>query len=171
MSGDPPWWVGKTAEPPGTMGAPAEVVAEAPLAQVWDGAAIWSLVLGILGVGCIPLAPVGLVLGVIGLIRVHGQPKGRRGRGLAIAGICLSMIGCFVTLPVVGHLRGLSLRAVCAANLRWIGQGLHIYSYDNAGWFPCSPFEEAAPADGNRNSIAFVGELSNLYSFPHRIRP
>lgn len=41
-----------------------------------------------------------------------------------------------ILLPSLSRARELAKRAVCASNLRGIGQGEHIYSNDNAEWFP-----------------------------------
>ena len=73
-----------TAPPaPGAVGyAPAD------LRQKKTGLAITALVLGILGLpGCIPLGLVGVVLGIVVLVKASGNPQVDRGKGFAIAGI------------------------------------------------------------------------------------
>ncbi len=41
-----------------------------------------------------------------------------------------------ILLPSLGRARQQAKRAVCASNLRGLGQGIHIYANDNRGWFP-----------------------------------
>jgi len=41
-----------------------------------------------------------------------------------------------ILLPSLSRARELAKRAVCASNLRGIGQGMHIYANDNSEWFP-----------------------------------
>ncbi|MFQ5804858.1 MAG: type II secretion system protein [Phycisphaerae bacterium] len=41
-----------------------------------------------------------------------------------------------ILLPSLSRARELAKRAVCASNLRGIGQGMHIYGNDNKEWFP-----------------------------------
>jgi hypothetical protein len=70
-------------------------------AQTTSGVAIASLVLGILGFLTIT-AVLGIILGIVALGRVRAT--GQRGRGLAIAGIVVSVawLGLLVALLVVG---------------------------------------------------------------------
>lgn len=52
-----------------------------------------------------------------------------------------------VLLPSTGS-RHPADRAVSAANLRGIGQSMHIYAQDNDGWFPVSPHKRP-PDEGD----------------------
>ena len=45
-----------------------------------------------------------------------------------------------ILLPSLSRARELAKRAVCASNLRGIGQGEHIYANDNSEWFPTHYF-------------------------------
>ena len=45
-----------------------------------------------------------------------------------------------ILLPSLSRARELAKRAVCASNLRGIGQGMHIYANDNSEWFPAHFF-------------------------------
>jgi prepilin-type N-terminal cleavage/methylation domain-containing protein len=45
-----------------------------------------------------------------------------------------------ILLPSLSRARELAKRAVCASNLRGIGQGMHIYANDNDEWFPAHFF-------------------------------
>jgi prepilin-type processing-associated H-X9-DG protein len=51
-----------------------------------------------------------------------------------------------ILLPSLSRARELAKRAVCASNLRGIGQGMHIYANDNREWFP-SHFFNAGNVD------------------------
>lgn len=46
-----------------------------------------------------------------------------------------------ILLPSLSRARELAKRAVCASNLRGIGQGMHIYANDNREWFPIHFFD------------------------------
>ena len=46
-----------------------------------------------------------------------------------------------ILLPSLSRARELAKRAVCASNLRGIGQGTHIYANDNGEWFPIHYFK------------------------------
>lgn len=109
------------------------------------GMAIASLVLGISGmVVCPPVGLIGLILGIIALMNANKKSGTHGGRGLAIAGISTGAISLLfipvllvsILLPSLSRARELAKRAVCMANLRGIGQGLHIYANDNGDWFP-----------------------------------
>ena len=56
--------------------------------------------------------------------------------------------------------RGPARRAVCAANLRGIGQSMHIYSTDNDDWFPIAPHAEDEDQPAGASKVSFVGRLA-----------
>ncbi len=61
-----------------------------------------------------------------------------------------------ILLPSLARAREITKRAVCASNLRGLGQGIKVYANDNRDWYPCAPFLDAGGlADGN--DIDFVG--------------
>lgn len=67
--------------------------------QRTSGFAITSLVLGILGVLCLPVFGVlGLIFGILGLREIARAEPGMGGKGLAISGIMLSSIGTLLTI-------------------------------------------------------------------------
>lgn len=110
-----------------------------------QGMAIAALVCGILGVvGCWPVGIVGLILGIVALVKAGNQPQRYRGKGMAIAGICTGGLSLLmfpmmiaILLPSLSRARELSKRTVCAANLRGIGQALQIYGKGEPnGMFP-----------------------------------
>jgi hypothetical protein len=66
--------------------------------QRTSGFAITSLVLGILGVLCLPVFGVlGLIFGILGLREISRAEQGMGGRGMAISGIVLGSIGTLLT--------------------------------------------------------------------------
>lgn len=72
-----------------------------------------------------------------------------------------------ILLPSLSRARELAKRAVCASNLRGIGQGMHIYANDNKEWFPNHFFKSnvnmAAPTTTDVN---YVGNLGLEYHKP-----
>lgn len=63
-----------------------------------SGLAITSLVLGV--VGCFLTSPIGLILGIVALVKVNRRPHEYGGKGLAIAGIVLNSLGILI-LPII----------------------------------------------------------------------
>ena len=82
------------------------------LPQPRRGFAIASLVLGILGLPTIGLlgvgAMVGIILGVVALVKARNAPAQYGGRGLAVAGIALSVISILLT-PIIGIIAALAI--------------------------------------------------------------
>jgi prepilin-type processing-associated H-X9-DG protein len=142
------------------------------------GMAIAALVFGVAGILFCPVfAVIGLILGIVALVRVNKRPDEYGGKGLAIAGICCGGFGLlvmpFITammlsilLPSLSRARELAKRAVCSANLRGIGQGLDIYANGNEEWFPqdlqalidagfSTPAEFQCPSEANASLAKF----------------
>jgi len=70
-----------------------------------------------------------------------------------------------ILLPSLSRARELAKRAVCAANLRGLGQGQHIYANDNDEWFPHSFYMESTDTVNTQNdNVNFVGQLSVQYT-------
>ena len=70
--------------------------------QRTSGFAITSLVLGILGIMCLPiLGGLGLIFGILGLREIARAEPSVGGRGLAISGIVLGSIGTLLTMLLV----------------------------------------------------------------------
>lgn len=82
-----------------------------------------------------------------------------------------------ILLPSLSRARELAKRAVCAANLRGIGQGCHIYSNDNEEWFPHSFYKEPQIIMQNSIAVQFVEQLSTDMTLQkttntwHRVHP
>jgi hypothetical protein len=83
-----------------------------PVGDLKKGMAVTSLVLGVLGLPTVALlfigGIVGLILGIMALVRANGEPHVYGGRGMAIAGIVLNSLG-LVSLPVVGIVAAIAI--------------------------------------------------------------
>ncbi len=160
MSSMPPQFPGSDQVP---------VVDYAPPQDVRNGMAIASLVLGIIGLATCPIIGIiALILGIIALIRAHGDPATYKGRGMAVAGICCGGVSLLfipliisILLPSLSRAREITKRAVCSSNLRGIGQGMKVYANDNLDWYPISPYAQP-PDDGavNATGVRFIGQMS-----------
>ena len=77
-----------------------------------------------------------------------------------------------ILLPSLSRARELAKRAVCGANLRGIGQGMHIYSNDNQGWFPqhfynsgtFTAMSGSSPATSDVDYVKSMGDENILIS-------
>ena len=99
---------------------------------------IAALVLVIFVIGGL-IAPVGIVLAIIGLVQINKRPRDLGGKGFAIAGIVLNSIaflGLLVMVPLILRSMELSNRSYCAANLRGIQQSMNVYAADQMDTFP-----------------------------------
>lgn len=113
---------------------------------VRQGMAIAALVCGILGVvTCFPIfGIVGLVLGIVAVVKAGNRPSEYGGKGMAIAGICTGGVSLLIvvplmlaiTLPSLARARELAKRSVCAANMQHIATALLTYANDNREQFP-----------------------------------
>jgi prepilin-type processing-associated H-X9-DG protein len=118
----------------------------APMGQpLRTGMAIAAMVLGILGVvTCIfPAGIVGLILGIIAVVRASNRPQVYGGRGMAIAGIVTGGLSILVApmmvsilLPSLSRARELAKRTVSAANLKELAQAAKVYATDYGDVLP-----------------------------------
>jgi len=106
--------------------------------------AITSLVLGILGVfTCGITALIGLILGIIAMVRVSNSRGALRGFGIALAGIIVSGI-FLVMIPIYAAMLLPALAAAkqkaqtinCVNNEKQLALAVKIYSSGNAHHFP-----------------------------------
>jgi len=124
-------------QPP--VAPPAPAPATVSRTAKTSGLAITSLVLGILSVvTCGVTALPGLIIGIVGLVKVNRSHGQLGGAALSITGICLSglmllflPIWAAMVIPAVVQAREKARRAVCMGHLRQLGLALIMYANDN----------------------------------------
>ena len=111
--------------------------------------ALWSLILGILGFFTFGVtALIGLVLGIVALVKIKGSQGRLTGSGQATAGIVTSGIA-LVFLPIIAILLAMLLPALaqakskamsinCMNNMKQLALGVRMYSTDNKDAFPAA---------------------------------
>ena len=93
--------------------------------------------------------------------------KRRQGFTLIELLVVVAIIALLISilLPSLARAREITKRAVCASNLRGIGQGFKTYSNDNFDWFPSTPYLELTTPSQNNNAVSFVNQMAaNLMS-------
>jgi prepilin-type processing-associated H-X9-DG protein len=137
-----------TYTPPGVESRRAGTPAPAPKTS---GLAIASLVLGIVGPCTVGLGSIiGIILGIVGLVKIGKSAGAKGGQGLAIAGIVVSGLG-IVLLPVLlgmlGMLAGILMPAMFSArdmayleasqnNVKQLCKAVHMYANVNGDKLP-----------------------------------
>ncbi len=128
--------------------------------------AIWSLVLGILGMGCLWLlgSIPAILLGIAALKNIDHSGGALKGRGLGIAGIVTGSVGIFTGILILASLampayNGIQRRAETAREMMRMEQVMLAcmsYAADHDGRYPESlgileedPLLELAPASGS----------------------
>lgn len=88
---------------------------------VRQGMAITSLVLGILSVpslGCLGIgALLGVVLGIVALVRANREPEVYGGKGFAIGGIVASALSLVVMIPLAGIVAAIAIPSLLRARV------------------------------------------------------
>ena len=64
-----------------------------------------------------------------------------------------------ILLPSLARAREIAKRAVCASNMRGVGQGMKVYSNDNFDWYPTAPFLETTSATAGEMAVTFIGKI------------
>ena len=150
-----------------------------------SGLAIASLVLGILGLfTCGATALIGLVLGIIAIVRVKQSRGGLSGGGMALAGIIVSavfvlMIPIFAAmlLPALSAANQKAQRINCLNNVRQLSMAVRLYAGDHQNHYPAATnwcdailsdvrptntFRCPTDPSGGRCSYAFNARLSGI---------
>ena len=122
-----------------------EPAAASPLAAAAAGQprtrrlAIWSLVLALATLLCPPAGLVGLIIGILALVRISNSAGQLRGRGFAIAGIVVAcVLLVFVPLALfegIARLRDAANRHLSGSQLKDIGIEMEIVPVDVSVWF------------------------------------
>ncbi len=123
-------------------GAPSPLPS-VPVETRTSGMAVTSVVLGVLGL-CGVTALVGLVLGIVSLVRINRSGGRLSGHGLAIAGICVSAFMLFVsiffmtalTLPALARAKQKAETIRCVNNMKQLALAVKIYALDHNDQFP-----------------------------------
>ena len=124
-----------TASPP---------TADSPKTVKTSGMAITSLVCGILGIfTCGLSALLGLILGIIALVKINNSKGRLAGKGMAISGLIVSglfvlMLPIFAAMlfPALAKAKGRAQAVQCLNNVRQLGLAVRIYASDNSNTFP-----------------------------------
>lgn len=168
----------------GSVPPPALAPAPAGSGQT-SGMAIASLVLGVLGVlSCGVTALVGVVLGIMALVKINRSRGALRGEGLAIAGIVVSgmfllvaPIAAGLLLPALAKAKSKAQHISCMNNTKQLALGLLLYANDEEDLLPaadrwCDAIRPYAPAetvfrcpaasDGERSHYAFNARLAGV---------
>lgn len=97
----PEFGVPPQSAPTAPTAAPGYVPAPGPAAAPTNGNAITGLIFGIISVTCVcaglPVGAIGIVFSCIALSQINNNP-GQKGKGMAIAGLVLSIIGVLIWL-------------------------------------------------------------------------
>jgi len=122
----------------------ASVLSKPLQAAKTSAMAVTSLILGILGaITCGVTALIGIVLGIISLLRIRNSDGKISGQGIAIAGICVSgvfllfapiALGLF--LPALAKARARAQSVQCENNMKQIGLAARMWARDHNGMFP-----------------------------------
>jgi len=106
----------------------------------------------------------------------HGKRGTTRRGALTALEVLLIIVFLLILIAILWPVRNgrLPARSVCASNLRGIGQALHIYANDNAGWFPHHYYEPAYDEQNPvEHGIRWVGTMgsSDLLSITQQTSP
>ncbi len=123
---------------PQTPRGPASVRPDTPHSvQKTSGLAIASLILAFL------CAPLGLILGIVALVKINKNRDTVAGSGLAISGIVVGGLGVFVMIimsailfPVFAKAREKARQTSCCSNMKQLSMSLLMYSQDHNDKFP-----------------------------------
>jgi len=128
-----------------TMGVLPTLSTAPPAAPAkMSGMAVTSLVLGILGMfTCGITALVGLILGIIAMVKVKNSGGRLGGNGIALAGVIVSgifllMIPIFAALmlPALAAAKQRAQSINCVSNEKQLATGVRMYSSDNKDQLP-----------------------------------
>ena len=134
----------QTAVPPAGQPTPAPGGQPPAAPPKANGLAITSLVLGCLGLfTCGITALVGLILGIIALVRINKSNGQLGGKGIALSGAIVSaaflLIGPLpvaMLLPALGQAKQKAQSIQCMNNLKRLTLGVMLYSDQNKNLYP-----------------------------------
>jgi|GEM_PF-2289656 len=142
---------------------------ERPPERTLSQLALWSMILGIIGLCIGPLGLAALIMGIIGITKT-GPNDAKTGRGFAIAGTVLGAVGILgsclsiaIVLPAIGKARQAAVTVMSEAQLRQIQTGTLNY-YNDIGELPPADGWQATLSDylvGTPDDPIFVSPLSD----------
>ncbi len=144
----------------------------APARDGGNGMATAALVVGLLAVILIPAALVGsavgcvaIMLGLIALGRAQQLLPNQGRRGQAIVGTGLGALGVALGMLLYSmtYTPTIPKRAVCASNIRGIGQALKVYANDNLDSYPATLYAPVPDDGGISTRVSFVGRMGAEY--------
>ncbi|NLT71541.1 MAG: DUF4190 domain-containing protein [Verrucomicrobiaceae bacterium] len=148
----------------------SHILSSSAAAAKTSGQAIWSLVLGILSMGCLWLlgSIPAILLGIAALKSIDRSGGTLKGRGLGIAGIVTGSVGVFTGILILASLampayNGVQHRAATAREMMGMQQVMlacRTYAADHDGRFPASL---AVLAEGASPESALASGSSILY--------
>jgi prepilin-type N-terminal cleavage/methylation domain-containing protein len=94
--------------------------------------------------------------------------KRRKGFTLIELLVVVAIIALLISilLPSLARAREITKRAVCASNLRGIGQAMKVYANDNADWYPCTQFQETTGGGDGENGVTYITYLGANITVP-----
>lgn len=109
-----------------------------------SGLATAAFVLAVLSpFSCMMTALPAIILGIVALVKISRSIGQLKGKGLAIAGICLPAVLLplvsllfGILLPVLARTRQIAFRMICDTNLSNLGKSMLAYANDHEGRFP-----------------------------------
>jgi prepilin-type processing-associated H-X9-DG protein len=124
--------------------APPQPLPAAPAEAKTSGMAITSLVLGLLGLfTCGVTSLVGLILGIVALLKVNRSGGRLSGNGLAIAGICVSALFVLMVpiyaamlLPALARAKSKAQTINCVNNMKQLALAVRMYANDHNNQLP-----------------------------------
>ena len=163
--------------------APPPALTHGAMPPKTSGLAITSLILGILGLfSCGITGLVGLVLGLVALVKIKNSQGRLSGSGLAIAGIAVSglfllMLPIFAAmlLPALANAKERAQTIHCVNNVKQLGLAAIMYASDHNDTFPPAAtwcdviqtnigsskvFQCPSGAEGGRSHYAFNAKLA-----------
>jgi prepilin-type processing-associated H-X9-DG protein len=131
----------QSLQPPVLSAVPEVLSYATPRRRATNRSAIYSLCAGIAGLPVPMLGIVAIVLGLVGLRKARDPSVG--GRGLAIAGIVLGIVGTIWTSLMLFDVWGINggspetaNRVKCASNMRQLCMAMTRYADENGARFP-----------------------------------
>jgi len=134
----------RAAASPAARRSSSAGVQRAAAAPKTSGLAITSLVLGCLGLLTLGITSlVGLILGIIALVRIHKSGGQVGGKGMALAGTIVSAVVLLLALVAAAVVPGMLAKAKqkanhirCMNNVKQLNLGLMMYASDNNDRLP-----------------------------------